>query len=642
MAVGKMKKLSVVTMRSDADKLMTELQKRRCVDLSASVPESPATAAQPVSAEKAAYLQRKLRDTRQAIDFLSQYHKKKRSLFTPITEVPFDADNRENAETESAVSRAVGLEDRLRRIAGDIQSLENDRLALYPWRGYMGVLPGTETRFTKTVCGTLPGGVDPSALDTALADVPCVTEIVSADKTSAAVAVTVHKDEADTASRILAGLGFTQTSAHAADVEGFADGKLSLLGTEIAALEKEREEIRRDATALSDRLSAIEVYCDRLTTTIARLDASGQLIYTDTTAVLTGWVPEKAVKKLVDLLEARGDAYALTDPEPEDDVPVLLENNAMATQFEPVISLYSLPAYGTFDPTFVMSFFYIIIFGLMFADVGYGLLLVAACLLGLKLMKPTGSLRKFMWMFTMCGGSMIVMGVLFGGYFGDLPDAIAKYFLGKPEGCDLALWFNPLSEPMAFLFVSLGIGALHLFAGLCVKFYVLWKGGHPFAAIFDAGSWMLVFIGAGLAFVSMNIGIAVVCVGLVMLVLTQGRAEKNPIMKVLKGLLSLYDIVSYVSDLLSYSRILSLGLASAVIASVFNTIGTMFGPTVAGVIMLIIVGTIGHVMNLGINLLGSFVHTSRLQYIEFFGKFYEDGGRPFTPLSPQSQYVRFE
>lgn len=353
-------------------------------------------------------------------------------------------------------------------------------------------------------------------------------------------------------------------------------------------------------------------------------------------------MPEKATKKLVELLESRGDAYMLSDPEPEDDVPVLLENNAMATQFEPVISLYSLPAYGTFDPTFIMSFFYIIIFGLMFADVGYGVLLVAVCLLGLKLMKPTGSLRQFMWMFTMCGGSMIVMGILFGGYFGDLPDAIAKYFLGKPEGCDLALWFNPLSEPMLFLFVSLGIGALHLFAGLCVKFYILWKGGHPFAAIFDAGSWMLVFIGAGIAFVSMNIGIAVVCVGLVMLVLTQGRAEKNPIMKVLKGLLSLYDIVSYVSDLLSYSRILSLGLASAVIASVFNTIGTMFGPTVAGVIMLIIVGTIGHVMNLGINLLGSFVHTSRLQYIEFFGKFYEDGGRPFTPLSPQSQYVRFE
>ena len=642
MAVGKMKKLSVVTMRSEADKLMTELQKRRCVDLSASVPDTTVPNAQPIRAEEAARLQRKLRDTRQAIDFLSQYHKKTRSLFTPMTEVPFSGDTRETADTESAISRAVGLEDRLRRIGGELQALENERLALFPWRGYAGVLPGTETRFTKTVCGTLPGGVDPSGLDTALGAYSCVTEIVSADKTSSAIAVTAHKDDLDAVLRTLTGFGFTQTTASASAVEGFADGKLSLLRTEQANLDSEREGIRHDAEALSEKLSAIEVYCDRLTTTLARLDASGQLTYTDTTAILTGWVPEKATEKLIELLESRGDAYALSDPEPEDDVPVLLENNAMATQFEPVISLYSLPAYGTFDPTFIMSFFYIIIFGLMFADVGYGVLLVAACLLGLKLMKPTGSLRKFMWMFTMCGGSMIVMGVLFGGYFGDLPDAIARYFLGKPEGCDLALWFNPLSEPMMFLFVSLGIGALHLFAGLCVKFHVLWRGGHPFAAIFDAGSWMLVFIGAGIAFVSMNVGIAVVCVGLVMLVLTQGRAEKNPIMKVLKGLLSLYDIVSYVSDLLSYSRILSLGLASAVIASVFNTIGTMFGPTVAGVIMLIIVGTIGHVMNLGINLLGSFVHTSRLQYIEFFGKFYEDGGRPFTPLSPQSQYVRFE
>ena len=642
MAVGKMKKLSVVTMRSEADKLMTELQKRRCVDLSASVPDTTVPNAQPIRAEEAARLQRKLRDTRQAIDFLSQYHKKTRSLFTPMTEVPFAGDTRETADTESAISRAVGLEDRLRRIGGELQALENERLALFPWRGYAGVLPGTETRFTKTVCGTLPGGVDPSGLDTALGSYSCVTEIVSADKTSSAIAVTAHKDDLDAVLRTLTGFGFTQTTASASAVEGFADGKLSLLRTEQANLDSEREEIRHDAEALAEKLSAIEVYCDRLTTTLARLDASGQLTYTDTTAILTGWVPEKATEKLIELLESRGDAYALSDPEPEDDVPVLLENNAMATQFEPVISLYSLPAYGTFDPTFIMSFFYIIIFGLMFADVGYGVLLVAACLLGLKLMKPTGSLRKFMWMFTMCGGSMIVMGVLFGGYFGDLPDAIARYFLGKPEGCDLALWFNPLSEPMMFLFVSLGIGALHLFAGLCVKFHVLWRGGHPFAAIFDAGSWMLVFIGAGIAFVSMDVGIAVVCVGLVMLVLTQGRAEKNPIMKVLKGLLSLYDIVSYVSDLLSYSRILSLGLASAVIASVFNTIGTMFGPTVAGVIMLIIVGTIGHVMNLGINLLGSFVHTSRLQYIEFFGKFYEDGGRPFTPLSPQSQYVRFE
>lgn len=644
MAVGKMKKLSVVTMRSDTDRLMTELQKLRCVDLSASpaATELPVSTAQPMLAEECARIQRKLRDTRQAIDFLSQYHIKTRSLFTQLAEVSFTGEDTKNAETESAISRAGGLEDRLRRIAGEMQSLENARLALLPWRNYTGPLPQAETQFTKTFCGMLPGGIDPALLDNALADLSCLTEVVSGEKTGCAIAVTVHKDDLDAAGRVLSSLGFTQTSAEATAIEGFADGKLSLLETEIAGLAAEKESIRKEAEELSDKLTDIEVYCDRLTTVLARVEASGHLVYTEKTALLTGWVPEKAVKKLIPLLEERGDAYALADPEPDDDVPVLLDNNAMASQFEPVISLYSLPAYGSFDPTFIMSFFYIVIFGLMFADVGYGILLVAACLAGLKLMKPTGSLRKFLCMFTMCGGSMIFMGVLFGGYFGDLPDAITRYFLGNPDGCNLAIWFNPLSEPMIFLFISLAIGALHLFAGLCVKFYILWKKGQPFAAIFDAGSWMLVFLGAGIAFVSMQIGIGVVCTGLVMLVLTQGRAEKNPIMKVLKGLLSLYDIVSYISDLLSYSRILSLGLASAVIASVFNTIGTMFGPTVAGVVMLIIVGTIGHVMNLAINLLGSFVHTSRLQYIEFFGKFYEDGGRPFCPLSPQSQYVRFQ
>ena len=198
-----------------------------------------------------------------------------------------------------------------------------------------------------------------------------------------------------------------------------------------------------------------------------------------------------------------------------------------------------------------------------------------------------------------------------------------------------------MNDPMTFLVVSIAIGAVHLFAGLAVQFYVLWKSGDKVSAVCDAGSWMLIFLGAGIAFLQLYVGLAVVGIGVLMLICTQGRHEKNPIMKVLKGFMGLYGIVNYVSDLLSYSRILSLGLASAVIASVFNIIGTMAGPSVIGVLLLIVVGTVGHAMNLAINLLGSFVHTSRLQYIEFFGKFYEDGGRPFVPLTPRSKYVRF-
>ena len=160
-------------------------------------------------------------------------------------------------------------------------------------------------------------------------------------------------------------------------------------------------------------------------------------------------------------------------------------------------------------------------------------------------------------------------------------------------------------------------------------------------AVFDAGSWMLLFIGAGVFMLSSTAGVCIVIASLLMLVFTQGRHEKSVIMKLFKGISSLYDIVGYISDLLSYSRILALGLASAVIASVFNILGTMAGPGIGSVIGLLLVFLIGHPLNLAINLLGTFVHTSRLQYIEFFGKFYEDGGRPFQPLSQSSKYVTF-
>ena len=262
--------------------------------------------------------------------------------------------------------------------------------------------------------------------------------------------------------------------------------------------------------------------------------------------------------------------------------------------------------------------------------------------LAVRFLQPEGSLRKFMNMFALCGAAMIVMGALFGGYLGDLPQAIAQNFGGRTEELDLALWFNPMNDPMMFLVVSIAIGAVHLFAGLAVQFYVLWKKGDRVSAVCDAGSWMLLFLGAGLAFLWLYPGLAVLGLGVLMLICTQGRHEKNIIMKIVKGVGSLYGLVNYVSDLLSYSRILSLGLASAVIASVFNIIGTMFGPSVIGVLLLVIIGTIGHGMNLAINLLGSFVHTSRLQYIEFFGKFYEDGGRPFVPLTPKTKYVRLK
>ena len=336
---------------------------------------------------------------------------------------------------------------------------------------------------------------------------------------------------------------------------------------------------------------------------------------------------------------------------------MLLRNNKFAQNFEWVVGMYSYPKYGTYDPTMIMSIFYFLIFGLMFADVGYGALLALGGFLAPPLLKMRDGMRRTLNMFGYCGIACIICGVIFGGWFGDMPYAIMVNLLGlfpTTEAAVAAVPFfngvqltlggapislNPMSNPMAFLVVSLGVGALHLIAGFVVKFVLLCKDKHVFAAIFDVGSWLIIFAGAGAFFLHKTVGIAMVVLGVLMIVFTAGRGNKNPILWFFKGLLGLYDAINYAADLLSYSRILALGLASAVIAQVVNMVGTMFVSGVPGFVVLLLVSLIGHSVNMALNVLGSFVHTSRLQYLEFFGKFFEDGGEGFVPVADSNRYT---
>ena len=249
-------------------------------------------------------------------------------------------------------------------------------------------------------------------------------------------------------------------------------------------------------------------------------------------------------------------------------------------------------------------------------------------------------MKKMLDMFSICGISTIICGVLFGGYFGNLPSAFAQNILGIENFPNIAVAFDPVTNPIPYLFLSLGLGAVHLVAGLLMKAYMLIKSGQVLDAVFDVGLWLVLFAGIGLLAVVPEYGKWVALIGAAGLVLTQGRTAKNPIMKLLKGVMSLYDIVGYVSDLLSYSRIMALGLSGAIIAQVVNLIGTLGGPTVVGFIALILAIALGHTLNLALSLLGAFVHTARLQYIEFFGKFYIDGGEPFKPASVRTKYTQ--
>lgn len=582
-----------------------------------------------------------------AIEFLDEYHTGKNPLFhNPEELTPEDFERDRLAAADDTLEKARATYDELtasRRKTAELSALAD---ALAPFEGVDVPLPRSSTEYTETVCGCLSPSSDLKALDAALGERACVFDVVYETKLTRAAVLTAYRDDFDECLAIAANYGFVTSSVTASATEGCANGKAKKVRAELEAKRASVEEMEKRAEQIANEsLNELKTYLDYVDITLMRLEAKRDVRVTAKCAVIGAYVPTKAADKVTAMLDEKGAAWELTDADSsKENVPILLDNNKLGSKFEGIVGMYSFPKYDEFDPSFIMSFFYIAIFGLMFADFGYGLLLTFGCLIGMKLLHPSGNMKRFLSMFAVCGVSSMVCGALFGGWLGDMPARFMTNILGMKEASvpNMAFAFDMMKDPIKFLVVSLAMGALHLLCGMGIKFYILWREKKRFSAIFDVGSWFVLFAGIGVYFVNSKAGLIVAGVGVLMLVLTQGREAKNPIMKLAKGVMSLYDLISYASDLLSYSRILALSLASAVIASVVNIFATMNGLSVAGVIMLVLVGLIGHLLNFAVNLLGTYVHTSRLQYIEFFGKFYEGGGREFQPLTPETKFASFK
>jgi len=297
-----------------------------------------------------------------------------------------------------------------------------------------------------------------------------------------------------------------------------------------------------------------------------------------------------------------------------------------------------------------MSFFYYLFFGMMLSDAGYGLIMVLGTLFVIIRLKPEGTTRMNMYKFLFCGVSSVIWGLMFGSFFGNVVNAVGTAFFHSNVSLD-ALWFNPVEKPLEMLILSLILGFIHLMAGLALKFVNMWKHNDKLGAIFDVGSWWIVFTGLGMMIVNMavptglpleKIGPWVAIAGAAMLVLTQGRSSPSIPGKIMGGLGSLYGISGYFSDTLSYSRLMALGLVTGIVGQVFNTIGTVIGSGIVRIFIFIPVFIFGHAVNLGISALGAYVHTNRLQYVEFFSKFYEGGGKAFSPFSTRTRHFKFK
>lgn len=647
MSVSVMKKLTVLAFHRDADTLLRRLVKLRCVEVrSVDCSDESLRLQRKRADEELKRSESLLKDIREALPILTKYSTEKRGIgrsLRSFDEADFNA-HRGRSRGARIVSETLAHLRRREELEREKAGMRAQTDALTPWLEFDLPLEQTETARTRTVLGCCPPSVKLDALQEALDELNAFAETVCNDKNGVYLAVTYLKSAEDEARLQLSKFGFLQADLPRG--EGTAQQQSERLELYLDELDAQMQDWEERARDLAEELETVEILHDLTDTDRKVAELRQKLAHTESCTVLEGWIPSFAEATVKQTLERFDCAYEMQEPEDGEEPPVLLRNNGFATNFEWVVGMYSYPRYGRFDPTVVMSIFYFLIFGLMFADVGYGLLLVLGGFGGAALLKPKESTKRMLCMFGYCGLSTMLMGVLFGGWFGDLPVALMGNLLGVSVDTEAGrffgggLWFNPLDRPLEFLILALAVGGVHLIAGMAVRFYILCKDGKAAEAICTILPYWVLFAGLLTLLIHREIGLAVAIAGGGLILILGGYGIRNPFKRLLKGLGGLYRLVSYVSDLLSYSRILALGLVAAVIAKVVNMITVLGNRGVFGAIVMVVVLVAGHLLNLAINVLGSFVHTSRLQYMEFFGKFYEDGGRPFAPAAPTEDYSR--
>ena len=634
MAIVKMKKLTLFTCKGDSGDIIASLMKLKCVEITKNDADASDLPNCNFADEKSRY-ETEIARIRAAIKPLEKYSKRKFALIKP--KIAADRDEFVSDGSFDLALATVGkVEENIKATEKASEELLRTKEifeALAPFAESTLPLDFSGTEKTSFMRVSLDGTVDFDEISEKLSEVYAEIRVVGRTERNLFAELFVLKGFEKDVKKILTGYGYVekQLPSESKTVKTLIRETLA----KKKAVEKELETLDADLKKLALEIDKLRVLCDIESTKLEALRQRENLTETESVECLSGWVPVTSVDAVEKLLADYACAYEFEDPTEEDDPPVLLKNNKFASCFEWVIGLYSYPKYSGFDPTFIMAIFYCILFGLMFADAGYGLLFVIIAFIAVPVIGIKGNLKKSIQMFGWCGVSCIVMGLLFGGIFGDLPVRISTAMFGGSE-FKLALLLDPIKDPLVFLVISIGVGALHLITGMAIKFYMLCKRGRWLDAILDIGLWWVLF--AGIALMAAGITPWLLIGAAVAIVLTGGRNEKKWIMKPVKGLLGLYGLINYGSDLLSYSRILALGLASSIIAQVVNIMGTMGGNSIVGWIMLIIIGLVGHLINIGLNALGTFVHTSRLQYIEFFGKFYEDGGRKFKPATPVGEF----
>lgn len=669
MAVKRVKKVRILSHQDILEKVLAALQSLECCEMISSdgqgVPGEEHAALPPDRArsERSSNLESSIGDCRSLLRFLEPLYEEEGGMLErllgpkpPVTLSEL-ASLRSSTDLSDLATKARGLERRISEKRSETTMVANHIKLLEPLKDLdlplWIVSRGTEK--VTGVLGTVPTARKEELIDSFSSLVKEQGEVFVAahgDKDAEVMAVlvfprSIEREVLETAS----GAGFSKV-----DCPQGLEGKP---GQEIARLVSLREDLAMDISSAEEEASrlALDVVPvvrkinDFLSVLSARRDAGLSGVFTEKVFALRFWIPaeklddlEKTLEPFMPLIDIHSE-----DPAPEDAPPIILDNPKWAVPFSPLTKLYGMPSYNGIDPTVLMAPFFFLFFGMCLGDGGYGLVMGAFFLFALVRYRLSGDTRNFFILLILGSVSTVLVGALTGSWLGDMVDVFGIFGPIRPLQDSLVL-IRPMNDPITFLAISLALGVIQILFGIVIAMWDAFRKGDMMGAFADQGGWLALIVGILLWGASsfgvggstlILIGKILAAAGALTLVATQGRDKPGIVRKAVSGVLSLYNITSYLGDVLSYSRLLALGLATSAIAMIVNTLtGLVSGIPYVGWALAILIFFGGHLFSVVVNALGAFIHSLRLQYVEFFSKFYSGGGRVFEPLKLDTKYTR--
>ena len=633
-----------MAMAADRDRLLSELMRAGCVEIRDPGDHltDPAWASLVKrSGSDLTAVRTRLSDLNRALDGLKRYAGIKSSALAPRPELTQDEflGDQDRQQAEEVCARILKLLEEHSNLESGESRLQTACASMEPWRSLELPLEQSGTEHVLYRLCVCPARVNLGDVRTKLGGSELAAELlnVSQDRQQHYLLLVCHRADEREVMELLRPYSFSAVSFPG--VSGTPAQELDRLSGELAENRRRQEEIGSEITACKDAAPALQLLADRLSVEAFKSQETEQVLTDGTIVFFEGWAPAESMDQVAAVLDGMGCAWDARDPTEEEvpEVPVKLKNSIFSRCMNVVTEMYSLPAYDGTDPNPLMAPFFILFFGVMMADVAYGLLMILGALFVLKKTRPREGTRNFMELVFWCGVSTIVVGAMTGGFLGDFIPQIIK-IMDPTSTFEMPALFTPLNDTVAIMLGSLVLGAIQVFTGMAVSVINKIRAGEFIDALFDEITWWIILAGVGLAIFGIGtVGSVPVPLTVGGLMLVFGGTRKAKGFGKLTTLVGLVynGVTGFFSDILSYVRLMALMLSGSVIASVFNTLGATFG----SVILFIPISLIGNALNLALNLLGCYVHDLRLQCLEFFNRFYKEGGKPFKPLAIQTKYV---